>query len=335
MSRRSRGRDIDGMLLLDKSPGMTSNDAVQRIKRLLQARKVGHTGSLDPIATGLLPICLGEATKLSSFLLNTDKRYRVLVRLGQTTSTGDVEGAVLEQKPVPILTEALIENVLERFRGAISQVPPMHSALKHQGARLYELARKGIEVQRPARQIHIYELKLIEFGPQHLDLDVHCSKGTYIRSLAEDIGALLGCGGHVERLRRTAVGNFSIAQAVGFEQLEALPDEARLARLLPLERIVAELPPSRWVRSRLFFCAEDSRCGCPKPRRRGCSGFIPDRTRFLGSGRCWTMAESRPAAWSGKLTRRSELPEVCAGCIKPASPCLKGDENVKIPRLFR
>lgn len=284
MSRRSRGRDIDGMLLLDKSPGMTSNDAVQRIKRLLQARKVGHTGSLDPIATGLLPICLGEATKLSSFLLNTDKRYRVLVRLGQTTSTGDVEGAVLEQKPVPILTEALIENVLERFRGAISQVPPMHSALKHQGARLYELARKGIEVQRPARQIHIYELKLIEFGPQHLDLDVHCSKGTYIRSLAEDIGALLGCGGHVERLRRTAVGNFSIAQAVGFEQLEALPDEARLARLLPLERIVAELPAVTLGEEPAFFLRRGQPVWVPKAPTQGLLRLYSGQDAFFGIG---------------------------------------------------
>ncbi|HUL13704.1 MAG TPA: tRNA pseudouridine(55) synthase TruB [Methylococcaceae bacterium] len=284
MSRRSRGRDIDGMLLLDKSPGMTSNDAVQRIKRLLQARKVGHTGSLDPIATGLLPICLGEATKLSSFLLNTDKRYRVLVRLGQTTSTGDVEGAVLEQKPVPILTEALIENFLERFRGAISQVPPMHSALKHQGARLYELARKGIEVQRPARQIHIYELKLIEFGPQHLDLDVHCSKGTYIRSLAEDIGALLGCGGHVERLRRTAVGNFSIAQAVGFEQLEALPDEARLARLLPLERIVAELPAVTLGEEPAFFLRRGQPVWVPKAPTQGLLRLYSGQDAFFGIG---------------------------------------------------
>jgi tRNA pseudouridine55 synthase len=284
MSRRSRGRDIDGMLLLDKSPGMTSNDAVQRIKRLLQARKVGHTGSLDPIATGLLPICLGEATKLSSFLLNTDKRYRVLVRLGQTTSTGDVEGAVLEQKPVPILTEALIENFLERFRGAISQVPPMHSALKHQGARLYELARKGIEVQRPARQIHIYELKLIEFGPEHLDLDVHCSKGTYIRSLAEDIGALLGCGGHVERLRRTAVGNFSIAQAVGFEQLEALPDEARLARLLPLERIVAELPAVTLGEEPAFFLRRGQPVWVPKAPTQGLLRLYSGQDAFFGIG---------------------------------------------------
>jgi tRNA pseudouridine55 synthase len=272
------------MLLLDKSPGMTSNDAVQRIKRLLQARKVGHTGSLDPIATGLLPICLGEATKLSSFLLNTDKRYRVLVRLGQTTSTGDVEGAVLEQKPVPILTEALIENFLERFRGAISQVPPMHSALKHQGARLYELARKGIEVQRPARQIHIYELKLIEFGPEHLDLDVHCSKGTYIRSLAEDIGALLGCGGHVERLRRTAVGNFSIAQAVGFEQLEALPDEARLARLLPLERIVAELPAVTLGEEPAFFLRRGQPVWVPKAPTQGLLRLYSGQDAFFGIG---------------------------------------------------
>jgi len=242
MSRSNPGRNIDGMLLLDKSPGMTSNGAVQRIKRLLQARKVGHTGSLDPIATGLLPICLGEGTKLSSFLLNTDKRYRVLLRLGQTTRTGDVEGEIMEEKPVPTLTEASIEGVLERFRGQIAQVPPMHSALKHHGVRLYELARRGIQVERPARQVSIYALRLMDFGPRHLDLDVHCSKGTYIRSLAEDIGETLRCGAHVERLHRTAVGDLSIAQSIGLEQFEALADEGRLAMLLPLERMVSALP---------------------------------------------------------------------------------------------
>jgi tRNA pseudouridine55 synthase len=284
MSRRHSGRDINGMLLVDKSPGLTSNGVVQRVKRLLQARKVGHTGSLDPIATGLLPICLGEATKLSAFLLNTDKRYRVLIRLGQTTATGDVEGEVLEVKPVPILTAELINGVLARFRGEIAQVPPMYSALKHQGARLYDLARRGIEVERPARQITIHELKLVDFAPRHLDVDVHCSKGTYIRSLAEDIGEALGCGAHVEQLRRTAVGHFSISQAVRLEQLESLADEERLAKLLPLEQIVAELPAVSLGEELAFFLRRGQAVFVPKAPTRGLVRLYFRRDAFLGIG---------------------------------------------------
>ena len=208
MSRRKNGRDIDGMLLLDKSPGMSSNGAVQRVKRLFQANKVGHTGSLDPIATGLLPLCLGEATKLSGFVLETDKRYFVRVRLGRTTTTADIEGETVETKPIPALNEAMLKPILARFRGEIDQVPPMYSALKQGGRRLYDLARQGIEVEREARRVSIYELILLESGADYLDLEVHCSKGTYIRSLAVDIGAELGCGGHVEQLRRIAVGKF-------------------------------------------------------------------------------------------------------------------------------
>ena len=224
MSRRKSGRDIDGMLLLDKSPGMSSNGAVQRVKRLYSANKVGHTGSLDPIATGLLPLCLGEATKLSGFLLDTDKRYFVKVRLGRTTATADTEGETLEEKPVPMLDTQAIEAVLQRFRGDIAQVPPMYSALKHKGKKLYELARKGLEVEREARRVSIYELTLLGFGSDFLELDVHCSKGTYIRSLAQDIGMEIGCGAHVEQLRRTAVGGFTLDQSVTLEKLEALTE---------------------------------------------------------------------------------------------------------------
>jgi tRNA pseudouridine55 synthase len=208
----------------------------------LQANKAGHTGSLDPIATGVLPLCLGEATKLSGFLLNTDKRYFTRVRLGRTTTTADCEGETLEEKPVPVLDAELIEAALLPFRGEIAQVPPMYSALKHQGRKLYELARLGEEVERQPRNISIYELRLLDFGADFLDLDVHCSKGTYIRVLAEDIGARLGCGGHVEQLRRTAVGAFTLAQSVRFEDLELLDDEARLALLLPFSAIAEELP---------------------------------------------------------------------------------------------
>lgn len=284
MNRRHPGRNINGMLLLDKSPGMTSSGAVQRIKRLFQARKVGHTGSLDPIATGLLPICLGEATKLSSFLLNTDKRYRVRVRLGRTTTTGDVEGQVLAVRPVPSLTEESIERALERFRGEISQVPPMYSALKHDGVRLYELARKGVEVVRPARSVHIYELHLVEAGANFLDIDVHCSKGTYIRSLAEDIGEALGCGAYVEGLRRTAVGIFAIAQAAAFEQWEAWSDEERLAQLLPLGQIVKELPAVSLSEELVFFLRRGQAILVPKAPTDGLVRLYSKQDVFLGIG---------------------------------------------------
>ena len=242
MSRKPGGRPINGVLLLDKSAGMSSNGAVQRAKRLYQASKVGHTGSLDPIATGLLPLCFGEATKFSGFLLDTDKRYRVRVRLGVTTTTADIEGEAVQRRPVPEFSEAAVEAVLQRFRGDITQIPPMHSALKHQGRRLYELARKGVEVERPPRPVCIHALQLLSLEGDLLNLEVHCSKGTYIRSLVEDIGEALAYGGHVEQLRRTAVGELSIEQAVDLEALAALSDEARLAKLLPMDRLAVDLP---------------------------------------------------------------------------------------------
>ena len=266
MSRRKTGRDIDGMLLLDKSAGMSSNGAVQRVKRLFQANKIGHTGSLDPIATGLLPLCLGEATKLSGFLLNTDKRYSVRVRLGRTTTTADIEGDTVDEKPVPVLDESVLDAVLQRFRGETEQVPPMYSALKQGGQRLYDLARKGVEVTREPRRVSIYELCLLEFGPDYLDLEVHCSKGTYIRSLAVDIGASLGCGGHVEQLRRLAVGKFDLSQSVPLSRLETLSDEERLSLLLPLSDIADELPLFNLTDESAFFL------------RRGHAVFVPNLT---------------------------------------------------------
>ncbi|MBS1213337.1 MAG: tRNA pseudouridine synthase [Proteobacteria bacterium] len=283
MSRKRRGRAIDGMLLLDKGPGMTSNVAVQRVKRLFQAQKAGHTGSLDPIATGLLPICLGEATKFSGFLLETDKRYRVLARLGKTTTTADCAGEILEELAVPALSEQQIEQVLEGFRGPISQVPPMYSALKHEGRRLYELARKGIEVERPAREVVINELRLLGFGPDWLELDVHCSKGTYIRSLVEDIGRDLECGAHVERLCRTAVGRFSLDQAVGLEALEAMSDDERLALLSPTDFPVADLPGVSLSPQLAFFVRRGQPVLVPKVAARGLLRLYSEQ-RFLGIG---------------------------------------------------
>ncbi len=284
MSRRKNGRDIDGMLLLDKSPGMSSNGAVQRVKRLFQANKVGHTGSLDPIATGLLPLCLGEATKLSGFVLDTDKRYFVRVRLGRTTTTADIEGETVETKPVPVLNEAMLEPILGHFRGEIDQVPPMYSALKQGGRRLYDLARQGIEVEREARRVNIYELILLEWGADYLDLEVHCSKGTYIRSLAVDIGAELGCGGHVEQLRRIAVGKFGLDAAVSLSSLEALADEERLALLLPLSAIADELPIFNLSAELAFFLRRGQPVFAPNAPTSGLLRLFTREGAFLGVG---------------------------------------------------
>lgn len=284
MSRRKTGRDVHGMLLLDKSPGMTSNGAVQRVKRLYQANKVGHTGSLDPIATGLLPLCLGEATKLSGFLLNTDKRYFTRVRLGKTTATADAEGEIVEEKPVPPLDEAMIEVVLQPLRGEIEQLPPMYSAIKHQGRKLYELARQGKEVERQPRQISLYELRLAGHGADWLDLDVHCSKGTYIRVLAEDIGKALGCGGYMEQLRRTAVGPFTLAQSVRFEDLEAMADEERLALLLPFSAIAEELPAFTLSTELAFFLRKGQPVFAPNAPSTGLLRLFTREGTFLGVG---------------------------------------------------
>lgn len=226
MSKRKSGLDINGIILLDKRLGVSSNKALQEVRRLLDANKAGHTGSLDPLATGLLPLCFGKATKVSALLLDHDKRYRVTVKLGVVTETGDSEGAVLETKPVPSLTETEILVCLQQFTGALKQVPPMYSALKHQGKKLYELAREGKTIEREARNISIYELELMSFSDADLQLNVSCSKGTYIRSLAEDIGQYFGCGGTVTALRRTQVGQFDTSQAWSIEQLQAMTHAA-------------------------------------------------------------------------------------------------------------
>ena len=224
-------RPIDGILLLDKPQGMTSNYALQRVKHLFNAEKAGHTGSLDPLATGLLPICLGEATKYSQHLLDADKVYRTRMRLGQKTTTADAEGEVIEEKSVPTLNAEQIEQVLARFRGTIQQVPSMYSALKKDGKPLYELARKGIEVAREPRTVQIYRLELLNVEPLYWELEVACSKGTYIRNLVEDIGDMLGCGAHVAELRRLASGCFQLDEHLTLESLQQIADEQGLAGL--------------------------------------------------------------------------------------------------------
>jgi tRNA pseudouridine55 synthase len=241
---RVQRRPVHGVLLLDKPIGLSSNQALQKAKWLLRAEKAGHTGTLDPLATGVLPLCFGAATKFSQGQLDAGKTYEATLCLGVTTTTGDTEGDVVARQPVPPINADQLEAVRQRFLGRITQLPPMHSALKKDGKPLYEYARAGVAVERTAREVEIYDLKMATAqagqAPEAIDLVVKCSKGTYIRTLGEDIGAALGCGGHLTRLRRTATGPFGIEQCVTLEALEAMSESQRLARLLPVESLAAE-----------------------------------------------------------------------------------------------
>ena len=241
MPSSSGKRVVSGLLLLDKPAGYSSNHALQKVKRLFRAEKAGHTGTLDPFATGLLTICLGEATKFSSYGLEGDKCYHATLKLGITTTTGDIEGEILTRHDVT-LSRSDIDRVLPRFRGTISQIPPIYSALKVAGKPMYDYARKGIDVERKAREVEIKRLACVEFAGDELVIDVSCSKGTYIRTLAEDIGAALGCGAHLTALRRTASVALTIEQANTLEQLEALTEIERDARLLPVDTLLQGIP---------------------------------------------------------------------------------------------
>lgn len=234
-------KQVDGVLLLDKPLGMSSNDALQKARRLFSAAKGGHTGTLDPLATGLLPLCFGEATKFSADLLDADKVYEADIQLGVTTDSGDAEGLVIATAAVN-LEIGQISAVVERFTGDISQVPPMHSALKRDGRPLYELARQGIEVEREARAVTIHRIDLLAFAGDRLQVRVACSKGTYIRVLAADIGLALGCGAHLAGLRRSGVGDLTLAGSVTLAQLDALPEADRLAFLQPVDALLQSLP---------------------------------------------------------------------------------------------
>lgn len=229
---------ISGIVLLDKPTGMTSNKALQILKRIYQAKKAGHTGSLDPLATGMLPVCFGEATKYSQFMLDADKEYTATAKLGVKTDTSDSDGVVIQTKSVENITAQKIENILKKFRGEIFQIPSMYSALKHNGQPLYQLARKGLEVERKARKINILALNLISFSGDELIIHVHCSKGTYIRNLVEDIGDELGCGAHVIALRRTAIGHFTENQMLPLAQFDAELEDY----LLPMDLLLEGTP---------------------------------------------------------------------------------------------
>lgn len=239
---RVQRRPVHGVLLLDKPLGLSSNQALQKAKWLLRAEKAGHTGTLDPLATGVLPLCFGAATKFSALHLDADKTYQATLCLGVTTSTGDAEGEVTGRQPVPAIDDAALEAVRQRFLDAITQVPPMHSALKKDGKALYEYARAGIEVERAPRDVQIHALKLALAHTQQaqpaIEIEVTCSKGTYIRTLGEDIGKALGCGGHLTRLRRTATGPFTAADCITLEALEAMDEAERLAQLRPPEALL-------------------------------------------------------------------------------------------------
>lgn len=241
MQVKKTWKQVDGVLLLDKPLGLTSNDALQKARRLFSAAKGGHTGTLDPLATGLLPLCFGEATKFSADLLDADKTYEAVLKLGVTTDSGDAEGAVTGTVAVDVAESAIL-SVLPRFIGNIQQIPPMHSALKRNGRPLYELARQGIEVERAPRAVTIHAIDCLVFAGDMLTLRVACSKGTYIRVLAADIGQALGCGAHLAALRRTAVGDLDLAGAVTLAELEALDEAGRAGCLQPVDALLQSLP---------------------------------------------------------------------------------------------
>jgi tRNA pseudouridine55 synthase len=242
MAKRRKGRAINGVLLLDKPYEMSSNHALQAVKRIYFAQKAGHTGALDPLATGMLPICLGEGTKFSQFLLDTDKTYQVTAKLGVRTTTSDADGEIVSEKMVDVSSEQLAV-ALESFRGTTKQVPSMYSALKYQGQPLYKYAREGIEVPRQARDITVFNLELLRFQGDEVDLNIHVSKGTYIRTIVDDLGELLGCGAHVAALRRSAVGNYPVDKMVSLAQLEALLAKAQLKEIMPSELLDPLLLP--------------------------------------------------------------------------------------------
>jgi len=285
--RRNRGRNVHGILLLDKPIGLTSNRALQRVKRLFNANKAGHTGSLDPLATGMLPICLGEATKVSGFLLDADKRYRAACKLGVRTNSGDADGEVIGERSVGPLTREQVIEVLEGFLGTQMQIPPMHSAIKQQGVPLYKLAHQGIEVERKPREVTIHHIELLRIDGDELEIDVLCSKGTYIRTLAEDIGEALGCGAHIAALCRTGVGGLEMVPMVDFETLESLAEqgfEALDALLLPAGDALPEWPAVRLSEDASFYLRQGQPVFVPQLKDRGWVRLYRGDEEFLGLG---------------------------------------------------
>ncbi len=291
MARRRRGRPVNGILVLDKPEGMSSNQALQTAKRLFFAAKAGHTGSLDPLATGVLPLCFGEATKFSQYLLDADKAYTSTFRLGEATATGDAEGEVIREADASGLTESAVEAALAAFRGEIEQVPSMYSALKHDGKPVYQLARQGKEVVRKARRVVIKQLELRDFrGGEHPEVDVYleCSKGTYVRSLAEDLGEALGVGAHVSALRRTQAGPFRLEDSVNLATLESLKAHEQLAEmdalLRPADSALDGLPLVELTESSGFYMRQGQPVQVPNAPCDGMVRIALETGEFLGVG---------------------------------------------------
>ncbi len=286
--RRRRGRDVNGILLLDKPVGISSNQALQRAKRLFQAAKAGHTGNLDVLASGLLPVCFGESTKVCQFLLDADKHYVSEFTFGRRTSTGDAEGETLETAPVDALDAAAVSAAMGAFRGEIEQLPPMHSALKRDGTPLYKLAHRGIEVERERRRVRIHRFELLSFSEARAVVDIRCSKGTYVRTLAEDLGEVLGCGAYVSGLRREGAGPFERRAAVDLEtlaeRLEAGGLAALDALLLPSDSALRSLPRLQLGIEAAHYLERGQAVLAPGAPRAGLLRLYDAGQRFLGVG---------------------------------------------------
>ena len=291
-------RPIDGVLLLDKPRGITSSNAVQQIKNFFQAKKAGHTGSLDPLANGMLPICLGEATKFSQYLLDADKTYLVKVRLGIRTASGDSEAEIISQYPVPKLSKREFEKTLTLFLGVIEQIPPMYSALKHKGQPLYKLVRQGIKVNRKSRCVNIYKLNLLYFRGEIIDLYVHCGKGTYIRTLVDDLGEALGCGAHVIELRRLTVAHYLETQMVSLIRLERecenLNKNSLDNYLLPIESIIIHFPVLKLSNKAVSYLQQGQTVMIPQAPNHGFVRLQTQADQFIGIGEALSDARIAP-----------------------------------------
>lgn len=287
-NRRNKRRAINGILLLDKPVGISSNQALQRVKDLYHAAKAGHTGSLDPLASGLLPICLGEATKISAFLLNADKSYFAQCQLGERTATGDREGPVVEKKPVPKLSEEQVNEVLKQFIGEITQIPPMHSAIKVNGMPLYKLAHQGIEIERTPRQVMIHSLSLLSLNSDQMEIAVSCSKGTYIRTLVEDIGHVLQCGAHIRDMRRLKVGSFEINASYSLphlQEIHAQDPQVLDQYLVPMESALTHWPAIQLSSDTGFYMRQGQAVFIPHAPKPGWVRlYTQEGTRFIGLG---------------------------------------------------
>jgi tRNA pseudouridine55 synthase len=311
---RNTWRPLDGVVLFDKPLELSSNTALQKVRRLFQAEKAGHTGTLDPLASGLLPICFGEATKFSMGLLEADKTYKTTIRLGQTTTTGDAEGEMIETRPVEV-SEVQVHGVLQRFTGAIQQLPPMYSALKHQGKPLYEYIRNGETVERALRDVFIHDLRMERLEENELEIVVRCSKGTYVRTLGEDIGQALGCGGHLIALRRTAIAHFDLQSAYTLPQLEEMDDQQREAIILPLDCMLQDFPAIELDATELQRMAQGQRLGknlgLPDGKIR-----LYSSGKFVGVGELFgtRLAPSRLLSSVAKSAARIKSEAVDLGC---------------------